>query len=85
MIEIKFKNGSKLENIESKDSKCSNSMRIKFGEWETTTQENSEEVMKKQILYYQEHPEEFLELMGYDLHLYWYQKLLLKFLAKIGR
>ena len=33
-IEIKFKNGSKLENIESKDSKCSNSMRIKFGEWE---------------------------------------------------
>ena len=45
-------------------------MRIKFGEWETTTPENSEEVMKKQILYYQKHPEEFLELMGYDLHLY---------------
>ena len=60
-------------------------MRIKIGEWETTTPENSEEVMKKQILYYQKHPEEFLELMGHDLHLYWYQKLLLKFLAKIGR
>ena len=43
------------------------------------------EVMKKQILYYQKHPEEFLELMGHDLHLYWYQKLWLKFLAKIGR
>lgn len=84
MIEIKFKNGSKLENIESKD-KRSNSMRIKFGEWETTTPENSEEVMKKQILYYQTHPEEFLELMGHDLHLYWYQKLWLKILAKIGR
>ena len=50
-------------------------MIIKFGEWETTTPENSEEVMKKQILYYQKHPEEFLELMGHDLHLYWYQKL----------
>ena len=60
-------------------------MIIKFGEWETTTPENSEEVMKKQILYYQRHPEEFLELMGYDLHLYLYQKLLLKFLAKIWR
>ena len=45
----------------------------------------SEEVMKKQILYYQRHPEEFLELMGHDLHLYWYQKLWLKFLAKIKR
>ena len=60
-------------------------MRIKFGEWETTTQENSEKVMKKQILYYQKHPEEYLELMGHDLHLYWYQKLWIKFLAKIGR
>ena len=60
-------------------------MRIKIGEWETTTPENSEEVMKKQILYYQRHPEEFLELMGHDLDLYWYQKLWIKFLAKIGR
>lgn len=60
-------------------------MIIKFGEWETTTPENLEEVMKKQILYYQRHPEEFLELMGYDLHLYWYQKLWIKFLAKIGK
>ena len=25
-------------------------MRIKFGEWETTTPENSEEVIKKQVL-----------------------------------
>lgn len=58
-------------------------MRIKFGEWETTTPENSEEVMKKQILYYQKHPEEFFELMGHDLHLYWYQKLWLKFLEKL--
>lgn len=31
-MEIKFKNGSKLENIESKDGKRSNSMIIKFGE-----------------------------------------------------
>lgn len=85
MIEIKFKNGSKLENIESKDSKRSNSMRIKFGEWETTTQENSEEVMKKQILYYQKHPEEYLELVYDNLHLFKYQKLLLKMLLKIGR
>lgn len=46
-IEIKFKNGSKIEIIESEDSKRSNSMRIKFREWETTTPENSEEVMKK--------------------------------------
>ena len=59
-------------------------MRIKFGEWETTTPENSEEKMKRQILYYQKHPEEFLELMGHDLHLYWYQKLWLKMLLKIG-
>lgn len=84
-IEIKFKNGSKLENIESKDSKRSNSMRIKFGEWETITQENSEEVMKKQILYYQKHPEEYLELVYDNLHLFKYQKLLLKMLLKIGR
>lgn len=34
MIEIKFKNGSKIESIESEDSKRSNSMRIKFGEKE---------------------------------------------------
>lgn len=60
-------------------------MIIKFGEWETTTPENSEEVMKKQILYYQKHPEELFELIRDDLHLYWYQKLWLKFLAKIGR
>ena len=84
-IEIKFKNGSKLENIESKDGKRSNSMIIKFGEWETTTPENSEEVMKKQILYYQKHPEEYLELVYDNLHLFKYQKLLLKMLLKIGR
>lgn len=85
IIEIKFKNGSKLENIESKDSKRSNSMIIKFGYWETTTPENSEEVMKKQILYYQRHPEEYLELVYDNLHLFKYQKLLLKMLLKIGR
>lgn len=84
-MEIKFKNGSKLENIESEDSKRSSPMRIKFGEWETTTQENSEEVMKKQILYYQKHPEEYLELVYDNLHLFKYQKLWIKFLAKIGR
>ena len=83
-IEIKFKNGSRLESIESNDCKRSKP-RIKFGEWETTTPENTKEVKRNQILYYQKHPEEFLELMGYDLHLYWYQKLWLKFLAKIGR
>ena len=84
-IEIKFKNGSKLENIESKDSKCSSPMRIKFGEWETTTQPSRKEIDRNRILYYQKHPEEFLELIGHDLHLYWYQKLWIKFLAKIGR
>ena len=84
-IEIKFKNGSKIEIIESEDSKRSNSMRIKFREWETTTPENSEEVMKKQILYYQKHPEEYLELVYDNLHLFKYQKLLLKMLLKIGR
>jgi len=84
-MEIKFKNGSKIESIESENSKRNSPIRIKFGEWETTAQENSEEVMKKQILYYQKHPEEFFELMGHDLHLYWYQKLWLKFLEKIGR
>lgn len=85
MIEIKFKNGSKLENIESEDSKRSSPMRIKFGEWETIMQFSSKEIDRNRILYYQKHPEEFLELMGHDLHLYWYQKLWLKFLAKIGR
>lgn len=60
-------------------------MRIKFGEWETTTQENSEEVINKQILYYQKHPEEYLELVYDNLHLFKYQKLLLKMLLKIGR
>ena len=85
MIEIKFKNGSKLENIESEDSKRSSHMRIKSGEWETKTQPSSKEIDRNRILYYQKHPEEFLELMGHDLHLYWYQKLWLKFLAKIGR
>lgn len=84
-IEIKFKNGSKLGNIKSKDNKRSNSMRIKFEEWETTSQESYTEVDINKILYYQKHPEEFLELMGHDLHLYWYQKLLLKMLLKIGR
>lgn len=59
-------------------------MIIKFGYWETTTPENSEEVMKKQILYYQRHPEEYLELV-YDNYLFKYQKLLLKMLLKIGR
>lgn len=83
-MEIKFKNGSILENIESKDSKRSNSMRIKFREWETTTQPSREEIDRNRILYYQKHPEEFLELMGLDLHLYWYQKLWIKFLAKMG-
>ena len=60
-------------------------MRIKFGEWETTTPENHKEINRNRILYYQKHPEEFLELIGYDLNLYWYQKLWIKFLAKIGR
>lgn len=60
-------------------------MIIKFGEWETTTPENSEEVMKKQILYYQRHPEEYLELVYDNFHLFKYQKLLLKMLLKIGR
>ena len=60
-------------------------MRIKFGEWETTMPSSSKEIDRNRILYYQEHPEEFLELMGYDLHLLQYQKLWLKFLAKIGR
>ena len=48
-MEIKFKNGSKIESIESENSKRNSPIRIKFGEWETTAQENSEEVMKKQI------------------------------------
>ena len=60
-------------------------MRIKFEEWEITTPSSSKEIDRNRILYYQKHPEEFLELMGHDLHLYWYQKLWLKFLAKIGR
>lgn len=60
-------------------------MRIKFEEWEDATQESYTKVDINRILYYQKHPEEFLELMGHDLHLYWYQKLWLKFLAKIGR
>ena len=85
MIKIKFKNGSKLKNIKSKDNKRNNFMRIKFGECVTTTQESYTEVDINKILYYQKHPEEFLELMGHDLHLYWYQKLWIKFLAKIGR
>lgn len=59
-------------------------MRIKFGEWETTTPSNSKEIDRNRILYYQKHPEELLELIRDDLHLYWYQKLWLKFLAKIG-
>ena len=84
-MEIKFKNGSKIESIESENSKRSSHIRIKFEELETTTQPSSKEIDKNRILYYQKHPEEFLELMGHDLHLYWYQKLLLKFLAKIGR
>lgn len=83
-IEIKFKNGSKLENIESKDSKRSYPTKIKFGEWETTTQPSRKEIDRNRILYYQKHPEELLELLEYDLHLYWYQKLWIKFLSKIG-
>ena len=84
-MEIKFKNGSKIESIESENSKRSSPIRIKFGEWETTAQESYTEVDMNKILYYQKHPEEFLELIKNDLHLYWYQKLWLKFLAKIGR
>ena len=60
-MEIKFKNGSKLENIESKDSKRSSPMRIKFVEFGTTTQ-LSKEIDRNRILYYQKHPEEFLSL-----------------------
>ena len=86
MIEIKFKNGSKLENIESKDSKRSYPKRIKFGELETTTPVSSKEIYRNQILYYQKHPEEFLELMGHDdLHLYWYQKLLIRIVSLYKR
>lgn len=84
MIEIKFKNGSKLENIESEDSKRSSPIRITFGEWETIMQSSSKEIDRNRILYYQKHPEEFFELMGHDLHLFKYQKLLLKMLLKIG-
>lgn len=58
-------------------------MRIKFGEWETTMPSSNKEIDRNRILYYQKHPEELIELMGYDLQ--WYQKLWLKFLAKIGR
>lgn len=60
-------------------------MRIKFGEWETTMPSSSKEIDRNRILYYQNHPEEFIELMEYDLHLLRYQKLWLKFLAKIRR
>lgn len=59
-MEIKFKNGSKLENIESEDSKRSYPTRIKFGEWETTTPSSSKEIDRNRILYYQKYPEEFL-------------------------
>lgn len=82
-MKIKFKNGSKIESMESKDSKRSYPTRIKFGEWETITPSSSKEIDRNRILYYQKHPEELLEFMGYDLC--WYQKLWLKFLAKIGR
>lgn len=50
-MEIKFKNGSKIESIESEDSKRSNSMRIKFGEWETTTPASIKEIDRNRILY----------------------------------
>lgn len=46
-MEIKFKNGSKIESIESENSKRSSPIRIKFGEWETTAQESYTEVDKK--------------------------------------
>ena len=84
-IEIKFKNGSKIENIESEDGKRSYPTIIKFGEWEAIVPENHYEIDRNRILYYQKHPEELLELMGHDLNLYWYQKLWIKFLTKIGR
>lgn len=61
-IEIKFKNGSKLENIESEDSKRSSHMRIKFEELEATMQPSSKEIDRNRILYYQNHPEKFLSL-----------------------
>ena len=85
MIEVKFKNGSKLKNIESENSKRSYPTRIKFGEWETTMPSSNKETDKNQILYYQKHPEEFLELMGHDLHLYWYQKLLIRIVSLYKR
>ena len=84
-IEIKFKNGNYIKTIESKEGKRSNPMRIKFGEWEATLPENHYDIDRNRILYYRKHPEEFLELMGHDLNLHWYEKLYLKFLAKIGR
>lgn len=59
-IEIKFKNGSKLENIASEDNKRSSHMRIKFEELEAVP--SSKEIDKNRILYYQNHPEEFLSL-----------------------
>lgn len=60
-------------------------MRIKFGEWETTMPSSSKEIDRNRIGYYQKHPEELLELIRDDLNLHWYQKLWLKFFAKIGR
>ena len=60
-------------------------MRIKFGEWETTTPSSSKEIDRNRILYYQKHPGEFLELMGHDLHLYWYQKLWIRMMSLCER
>lgn len=59
-------------------------MRIEIGDWVTTTSENFQEVDINKVLYYQKHPEEFLELVDDNLHLFKYQKLLLKMLLKIG-
>lgn len=49
-MKIKFKNGSKIESIESKDSKRSYPTRIKFGEWETITPSSSKEIDRNRIL-----------------------------------
>ncbi len=63
---MKFTNGSSIETIEGNSIKRSN---------------RYEEQLRKQMQYWRQHPEEFIEyISGINLHLY--QKLLIKMLWK---
>ena len=63
-------------------------MEIKFkngSEIKSVDSNENKRSKSSQIIYCQNHPEEFLEFMGYDLGLHLYQKLWIRIMNLKGR